>query len=112
MDPPKVERWDFARNGLMTLDKIREPFIPADRFRVSSYEYPSGAEFAGASTEGVCYVLQGQITYRFEKFSFEISLSAGEFANLPAGSHLVLVGKEQAVSLVKVWELPAEFLPN
>jgi hypothetical protein len=111
MDIPKVQRWDFGK-GLMTLDKIREMFTPASHFRVSSSEYPSGAEFSEASREGACYVLQGKITYRLEKFNFEIPLSTGEFANLPSGSYWVTVGKHEAVSLVRVWELPAEFWPN
>jgi hypothetical protein len=42
----------------------------------------------------------------------EIPLFAGEFASLPSGSHRVLIGKNEAVSLVMVWELPAEFRLN
>jgi hypothetical protein len=112
VDSPKVERWDFRAEGLMTLGKIRELFRPAGRFRVSSYEYPAGAEFGEASRQGLCYVLRGRITYRFEGISFDISLSEGEFANLPEGSRLVIVGKNEAVSLVMVWELPAELQTN
>jgi hypothetical protein len=111
MDMPRVERWDFGK-GLMTLDKIREMFTPAGHFRVSRSEYPAGAEFSEACREGACYVLQGKITYRLEKFNFEVLLSAGEFANLPSGSYWVSIGKNEAVSLVRVWELPAEFWPN
>jgi hypothetical protein len=62
MDLPKVGRWDVEKLGEMTLDKIREMYTPADHFRVSRYEYPAGAEVPGASREGVCYVLQGQVT--------------------------------------------------
>jgi|SRR6266436_3669596 quercetin dioxygenase-like cupin family protein len=112
MDLPKVERWDDEKLGEMTLGKIREMFTPADHFRISRYEYPAGAESAEASREGVCYVLQGQVTYRSKEFGFEISLSAGEFANLPSGSYRFSVGKNEAVSLVRVWELPAEFWCN
>src|SRR6266446_2483594 len=79
MDLPKVERWDDEKLGEMTLGKIREMFTPADHFRISRYEYPAGAESAEASREGVCYVLQGQVTYRSKEFGFEISLSAREF---------------------------------
>src|SRR5262249_16592115 len=111
MEIAKVEKWDFGK-GLMTLDKIREMFTPAAHFRITRSEYPAGAEFSEASREGACYVLQGNVTYRLEKFSFENTHSAGEFANLPSGSYLVSMGRNEAVSLVRVWELPAEFWPN
>jgi len=112
MDLPKVERWDFEKTGLMTLDKIRGMVTPTHHFRVSRSEYPAGVEFSEASREGVCYVLQGQVTYRLEECNFEISISAGEFANLPSGSYWVLIGKNETASLVRVWELPAEFWAN
>jgi|GraSoiStandDraft_46_1057282.scaffolds.fasta_scaffold187725_1 quercetin dioxygenase-like cupin family protein len=112
MDLPKVERWDDEKLGEMTLGKIQEMFTPGDHFRISRYEYPAGAESAETSREGVCYVLQGQVTYRSKKFGVEISLSAGEFTNLPSGSYGLSVGKNEAVSLVRVWELPAEFWRN
>jgi hypothetical protein len=111
-DLPEVKRWDVEKLGEMTLDKIREKVTHGDHFRISRYEYPAGVEFGEASREGVCYVLHGQVTYRSEQFGFDISLSAGEFANLPSGSYWFSVGKNEAVSLVRVWELPAEFWRN
>jgi len=111
-DLPEVKSWDVEKLGEMTLGKIREKFTPAGHFRISKYEYPAGTEFTGAAREGECYVLQGQVMYRFEKFGFEISLSAGEFANLPSGTYRLSVGTNEAVSLVMVWELPAEFWRN
>jgi hypothetical protein len=109
VDMPKVEKWDLGK-GLMTFDKICEMFTPTGHFRISKKEYPAGVEFSESSREGACYVLSGKIAYRFDKF--ELLLSAGEFANLPSGSYLVSVDKNEAVSLVRVWELPAEFRPN
>jgi hypothetical protein len=84
-------------------------FAPASRFRVSGYDYPAGTRFPAASREALSYVLRARLTYRFEKFGFDLHLSAGEFARLPCGTHQVLVGEEEAVSLVMAWELPVEF---
>jgi hypothetical protein len=110
--PPRVETWDFEKLGLMTLDKIREMYTPLNHFRVSRQEYPAGAEFPGFSRQGACFVLQGQVTFRFEKIDAEISLSAGEFAYLPEGDFYILIGMNEAALLVRVWELPAAFCPN
>jgi len=112
VDPPNVERWDFEKLGLMTIETIREMFTPISHFRVSKDEFPAGVEFAEASREGACYVLRGQMTYCHEETNFEISISAGQFANLPSGSYWVSIGKKEAVSIVRVWQLPTEFWSN
>jgi mannose-6-phosphate isomerase class I len=112
MAPALIEKWDFEKLGLMTLDRIREMFTPLNHFRVSRYEYPVGTTFSGASRANICYVLEGRVTYRFEACDFEISLSAGEFARLPSGTFCFLAGNSEPVLLVNVWELPAELWPN
>ena len=107
-----MSTWDSERMGPMTPDTIRQLFIPARNFRVSAYEYPAGSEFSAAAREGVCYVLRGQVMYRFEQYPVEFSLRMGQYAVLPEGSRRVVVDEREAASIIMVWKIPDEFCLN
>jgi len=80
---------------------------PAERFRVSLYRYPAGADFSGAARAGRWYILVGACTIMVEASSW--ALATGDIADLPAGEYRLSVPGSGPVELVAVWELPPGF---
>jgi quercetin dioxygenase-like cupin family protein len=103
-------RWDFARWGPPGLEAVRALHQPAERFRVSLYRYPAGADFGGAARADRWYVLAGACTITVGTSSW--TLAAGDIADLPSGEYRLCVSGSESVELVAVWELPTILPPT
>jgi EutQ-like cupin domain len=101
-----MERWDQSREPL-TEEAVRRLHVPANHYRIAALQYPGHTSFSGATRKGLCYVLHGNCTYRFESGK-EIRLAAGDIGRLPEGNYDLEAGDEE-LSIVMVWELPERF---
>ena len=104
MNPIVVQRWSDISDQPLTEAAIRARH-PRPRYRVSARRYPPGARFAGSSRAGTSYVVSGAV--RFD-VGAEVTLRAGELAELPEGRFELEVLGEQPLVLVQCWELPGD----
>lgn len=105
----EVHWWNFARDGLLTFEKVKELFQPPRRYMIREKKYPAGGNFHGLGRAGTVYVLSGDVTFMYESIDREIEILAGQFARLPEGGYEVRVGYREPVLFVHVWELPPAF---
>lgn len=101
----KVQQWADHFDGEMTEARIREMF-GAGTHKVSKNAYPASAKFSGTMVAGKCFVLDGACTYIVK--GERVTIKSREFADLPQGGYEFEVPSNQAVSLVKVFPLPAQ----
>ncbi len=90
-------------DACLTPNRLRERFPLMDRFRVSEFNYPAGTVFNGSMIAGKCFVFAGAVTYHYD--GFDVYLTEGEWAELPAGNYQLTVGRACDANLVCVWEI-------
>jgi mannose-6-phosphate isomerase-like protein (cupin superfamily) len=100
-------KWDEATCGPMSLESIHRLFQPESRCRVSWKTYPAGVAFDFWSAARRCYIISGACTIGVAGHS--LTLSAGEFVEIPEGDYCFFVAGEAPIELVSVWELPESF---
>jgi mannose-6-phosphate isomerase-like protein (cupin superfamily) len=102
------KKWDAAEDGPLTEDTIRRLHLPANRHRISRYEYLPGERVHGFGRSCRAYVLSGRCTVTIA--GEQARLSPGAVADLPAGEYFMEVPREdeEALAIVYVWELPWE----
>src|SRR5262245_59449350 len=99
-----VHRWIELSSQPMSVEAIRKLHVPAAHFRVSPNRYAVGAVFPGTGMAGRIYVLLGRCSKAVGDWRAE--LTAGTYADFPAGSYEFKVLGTQDVEVVNVWEIP------
>ena len=94
---------EIQTHDYRTLKDVVAAYVPTEYFRISRFEYPPGAAFAGRALAGRVYVLSGSCAFTFHKT--QLSLNAGKSANLPAGTYEFRTVGDTSVDLVRVWAL-------
>jgi quercetin dioxygenase-like cupin family protein len=105
----EVSRWSEHSRQPLTEARVRERYVPASNYRISSFRYPAGTAFGASMRAGTCYVLAGTCRFRFG--ADEVALRAGDVARLPEGTYALEAGPGEELHLIKVWELPEAFRP-
>jgi hypothetical protein len=95
-----VKPWPYA-NRPMTLDTLRDMY-DSSSFRVSERRYPPGAEFDGRTRDVTWFVLEGACRL---KACQELTIRAGDVAEIGAGDFTLLVLGDVELHLVQVWDL-------
>lgn len=103
----KVHHWSEISRAPLTLEAIREMYVPPSHHRISPNRYEAGVAFSGTSRAGRLYVLSGACSKKVGEWG--AVLHAGMYADFPAGSFEFKVLGEQQVRLVNVWLIPEEY---
>jgi len=100
-----VRTWSEISNEALTEAAIHARY-PRPQYRVGVQRRPPGVRIAGSSRVCTSHVVLGVARFVFAS-GVEVTLRAGEFAELPAGSyHLETLG-DQPVVLAQCWKVPA-----
>lgn len=102
-----VRRWSELSQESISLEAIRKLHAPPSHFRVSPYRYPAGTAFPGSARAGRIYVLSGQCSFIVGDWRAE--LAPATYADSPSGGFEFQVLGDDAVELVRAWELPELF---
>jgi len=97
-----VKIWDDKTHGVLSEDRIRQQYVPSDRYRISKQKYPKFTNFMGVMRKGTCYVLEGSCRYRFRETT---ELKAGQYIEFEKGEYEFEVVGNSDVVLVLVWPL-------
>jgi hypothetical protein len=100
-----VCRWSCLSDEALSEAAVRARF-PSEKYRVSVYRYRSKTRFGGVMRRGSCHVLAGACRY---VFATDVTIQAGEVAELPGGDYSFEVLGEDELVIVLCWELPFEF---
>lgn len=82
---------------------LRENFFPRPRFKVTHENLEAGNEFHSLQRECRVFMLSGRI--EFKNTENVLTLTPGEWADLPAGDYRVAVDTESDAALVYVWDI-------
>jgi hypothetical protein len=105
-----VRSWSELSCESISLEAIRKLHTPPSHFRISRYQYTAGTALPGIAHAGRCYVLSGRCSFTVGDWQAEIVSAA--YADLPSGSHELLVPGDDPVELVWVWEIPEPYRPE
>ncbi|MEZ0389424.1 MAG: hypothetical protein ACAI34_20260, partial [Verrucomicrobium sp.] len=88
---------------------IRDLHLPAENFRISKYKYPPGLKTVGTAHVGRVFVIQGCCRYEFKNLGDTVSLTAGEYCDLPGGGYELTVASDTPLEIMMVWNLRSLF---
>lgn len=104
MNSTEKSSWKDDYGDGLDFEALRSIFSPPEKFRVSEFEYASGASYGGSMLSGKCFVFRGSVTYHYD--GFDVHLVAGEVGELRQGRYTADVGNESDLEIVVVWEIP------
>jgi hypothetical protein len=104
-----AKSWSAQYDSELDEASVRSTFLPAEKYLIRRYHYPSGIVINGVSSKCKCFVIRGQCRFKFDQ---SVQLQSGQFAELPGGSYELVVADDSDLELVKVWELPQPDPPS
>jgi hypothetical protein len=103
-----AHHWSEISDKPITLDAIREMYVPSTHYHVSQNRYQPGVRFPGSiGLAGRIYVLSGACSLTVGDWRSEIY--AGMFVDFPRGKSEFEVLGDAEVQLVNVWLIPERY---
>jgi hypothetical protein len=96
----RVGGWPWV-NSPMTVESIIQKHDPS-AFRVADHRYPPGASFSAITRAVTWYVLAGSCKLTRDG---DIFITAGQVAELDAGTYTVTILGDFELHVVHVWDL-------
>ena len=87
------------------MDMLKSKYSPPHKFRVSEFHYSAGEIIEGSMRTGNCFVMAGTCSYEFSN-KYRVGLTSGEYIQLSEGTYQLIVGDQDDLHIIVVWELP------
>jgi len=99
-----ITRWSDLTDQALTEGAVRSR-CPSPKYRLGVYHYPPHTKVSGSARAGSCYILRGAVRFMFDH---EITLRAGEVADLPDGAFSLEVVGDDRLEYIQCWELSTQ----
>lgn len=103
----EVAPWESLSSEPISLEVIRDLYLPASHYRVSRNGYDAGVTFSGTGKAGRVYVLSGRCSKSVGGWKAE--LGPGSFVDFPGGHYVFSVVGDEPVRIVDVWQIPEAY---